>query len=93
VPVKKVDEGNPDRPTSLDPGTFEEQRELDELPQRIEQLETEQQTAQDILSDPSFYPKKGDEIARVKERLEQVGRELETAFERWRQLEEKSPVR
>ncbi len=90
TPRGETSAGRAAKPRTRDPHklTFKQQRELDGLPGRIEQLESEQQQLQDKLSDPTFYQSEGTEIAQVKERLEAVGRELEAAFERWQQLEE-----
>ncbi len=68
--------------------SFREQRELEELPQRIESLEEEQKELYASMSDPSFYQKEGAEIARAKVRLESLEAELEEAYRRWEALEE-----
>jgi ABC transport system ATP-binding/permease protein len=64
-----------------------EQRELTELPGRIEILEKEQQSLTAAMADPSFYQRDGAEIARDANRLKQLEEELTQAFLRWEELE------
>jgi len=64
-----------------------QQREIQDLPARIEALESEQKELFAILSDPLFYKKEKDEIAGVKADLDRVEREIETAYRRWEELE------
>ncbi|WP_435009776.1 ATP-binding cassette domain-containing protein [Tundrisphaera lichenicola] len=73
-----------DKPKKL---AFKEKRELEELPKKIEALEIEQAQLHDEMGRPGFYQRDRDEIARATARLEQIGRELATAFERWESLE------
>lgn len=67
--------------------SFKEQRELESLPQRIEELETRQQELHDRMADPAFYQSAGEEIAQAKSELEQLEEELLEAFDRWEALE------
>jgi ATP-binding cassette subfamily F protein uup len=62
-------------------------REMQELPQKIEALESEQNELFATLSDPLFYKKEKDEIAGVKSQLDRVEREIESAYRRWEELE------
>jgi ATP-binding cassette subfamily F protein uup len=66
---------------------YKEQRELEMLPKRIEELELELETIQGRMADPAFYQQEGDEIALQKERLSEVEAEVEQAFRRWEALE------
>ena len=66
---------------------YMQQREIQDLPQKIEALESEQKELFAILSDPLFYKKEKDEIAGVKSDLNRVEREIETAYRRWEELE------
>ena len=68
--------------------SFKERKELEGLPARIELLESNLQDLHEAMADPSFYRKDRDEIAGAKKRLEDLERELATAFERWHELEE-----
>lgn len=63
--------------------SFKEQRELDELPQRIASLEDEQAALNVQLSDPDFYKKNSAESKRVSARIEAIEAELLAALERW----------
>ncbi|MGH8021785.1 MAG: ATP-binding cassette domain-containing protein, partial [Opitutaceae bacterium] len=62
-------------------------RELDELPARIEKLETEQAALTEKLADPAFYQAAASDAPAVKSRLEALEAELATAFARWEELE------
>ncbi|MEJ2285236.1 MAG: ABC transporter ATP-binding protein, partial [Desulfobacterales bacterium] len=64
-----------------------QQREIQELPRKIEALESEQKRLFAVMSDPSFYKKEKDHIAGVKADLDRVEREIETAYRRWEELE------
>ena len=66
--------------------SYKETRELDALPDLIHGLEAEQATLTESMVDPSFYRKPANEIAVVNKRLEQLGREIATAYARWEEL-------
>ncbi len=66
---------------------YMQQRELEELPQRIESLENRQKKLYEILSDPLFYRREKEEIARFKEEMVSVEDEIKQAYERWEELE------
>jgi len=66
---------------------YMQKREMQDLPPKIEALESEQKELFAILSDPLFYKKEKDEIAGVKSDLDRVEREIETAYRRWEELE------
>jgi ATP-binding cassette subfamily F protein uup len=70
--------------------SYKEQRELDELPQRIAALEDEQGVLNGMLADPDFYKKTPAEATRVNTRLETIEQELMTALERWEEIEARS---
>ena len=67
--------------------SFKQQRELDELPARIESLEKEQRELSERQGQPAFYRSDPAEQARVRERASEVARELATAYARWEALE------
>jgi ATP-binding cassette subfamily F protein uup len=96
VPVpEKPKKQAPDRPGNGDPPPatarqklgYMQQRELEALPGRIESLEARQQELFATMSDPDFYRQDGDPIARVKNELARVEKDLESAFSRWEDLE------
>jgi ATP-binding cassette subfamily F protein uup len=66
---------------------YRQKQEIQDLPQKIETLESEQQKLFAILSDPQFYKKEKDEIAGIKSDLDRIEREIETAYHRWEVLE------
>jgi flagellar motility protein MotE (MotC chaperone) len=39
------------------------------------------------MADPAFYQQEKDEIAAVNERIAEIPKKLEAAFERWEELE------
>ena len=67
--------------------TFNERRELESLPQKIEDLEAEQKEWYRIMSDTAFYQRSGIEVADARARLEALENEIETACNRWEYLE------
>jgi ATP-binding cassette subfamily F protein uup len=92
----------PDRRTTTTPVTatratkprklsYKDQRELDSLPQKIEDLEVEQDRLQAGVSEPGFYEQPGDGVAAHLARLETVNAELEAAYARWEALEDAGP--
>ena len=66
---------------------YMQQREIQELPQKIEALESEQKELFAVMSDPLFYKKDKEEIAGVKSDFDRVEGEIETAYRRWEELE------
>ncbi len=73
------------RPRKL---SFKERQEFETLPQRIEELETEQESLHQQMADPAFYKESGDQVAVVKARLEELENKLEQAYDRWGELEQ-----
>jgi ATP-binding cassette subfamily F protein uup len=74
-----------ERPRSL---SFNQKRELSELPARIEALEREQAELHQRVSDPELYAKGGKGVAAISARLEELELELEQAFSQWEELEQ-----
>lgn len=66
--------------------SYNEQRELDALPDRIEQLETEQARLNERMSDASFYRESPDVIGQVTARAAEIEEELMQCLERWEEL-------
>lgn len=63
------------------------QRELEQLPQKLEDLETQLQTLQEKVADPSFFGQPHDQTQQVLAQLAEAEQALEAAFERWEYLE------
>ena len=70
--------------------TYNEQREYESLPVRIEALEEEQQQLRVESESAAFYREPADRIREVLARLEALGPELESALERWMELDERA---
>ena len=67
--------------------SYKDQRELDALPGKIEQLETEQAQLQATMGDAGFYQQSHEQVNETLERLQAVEEELEACFGRWETLE------
>ncbi|WP_380181486.1 ABC transporter ATP-binding protein [Kalamiella sp. sgz302252] len=63
------------------------QRELEQMPQKMEQLENELASLQAKVADASFFNQPHDVTQPVLDALAQAEQELEKAFERWEYLE------
>jgi ABC transport system ATP-binding/permease protein len=66
--------------------SYKEQRELDELPKRIEQLEAEQKQLSEFLAQPDSYSKEPDRAIKAQTRYAKIDDELLAAMERWEVL-------
>jgi ATP-binding cassette subfamily F protein uup len=66
--------------------SYKDQRELDELPQRIAALEAEQKTLGEQLADPEVYKRDAAKVPVMQARFEAIDEELLTALERWEAL-------
>ncbi|WP_295540496.1 ATP-binding cassette domain-containing protein [uncultured Thiohalocapsa sp.] len=67
--------------------SYKEQRELQALPARIEQLEAEQAVLRQRLADPSLYREGGAEVTAVQGRLAALEEQLAADYARWETLE------
>jgi ATP-binding cassette subfamily F protein uup len=70
--------------------SYKEQRELAELPGRIEALETEQKTLSAQLADPATYGAETSRINQLHSRFADIEEALMHALERWSELESKT---
>ena len=66
--------------------SYKEKRELNSLPDQIEQAEAEQFQLQQEMSSPDFFKKGGDAISKAKDRLFQLENILSNAYTRWEEL-------
>jgi len=66
--------------------SYKEQKELDELPKKIEKLEAEQAELLKISSTPAFYQQNQNKIAEVMAQLKKIELDLEIAYQRWGEL-------
>jgi len=66
--------------------SYKEQRELDELPGRIEALEAEHKTLETALASNELYAQGREKIAATQARFTEVDELLLAAMERWEEL-------
>jgi ABC transport system ATP-binding/permease protein len=66
--------------------SFKEQRELDELPARIDELETEQRSLAELLAKPGLYTEMPQRVGEVQSRYDAIEQELAELLERWEAL-------
>jgi ATP-binding cassette subfamily F protein uup len=67
--------------------SYNDQRELELLPAKIEALESEQEEIHLQMADPEFYSRDGTQIAQIQERLAELQAELKHGYARWEVLE------
>ena len=79
-------ESKADSKTAVRKLSYNEKRELEELPKRIEMLEEEQHQLNVKMEAPSFYQQESAVITQAVERLDQIHKELSQAYERWGEL-------
>ena len=72
--------------------SFKEKRELEALPERIGDLEEEQEALHSQLADPAFYQESGDQVAQATTRLRELESALEAAYLSWEELEERADM-
>jgi ATP-binding cassette subfamily F protein uup len=68
--------------------SYKDQRELQELPGRIEKLEGEQAVLSNQLSDPDLYTREREKARAMQDRVAAIERELSEAYRRWEVLEQ-----
>jgi ATP-binding cassette subfamily F protein uup len=71
-------------PTAL---SYQEQRELDQLPDQISALEQEQQDLTQQLADPDLHAARAADVVGISQRLAALERRIGAAIERWEALE------
>jgi ATP-binding cassette subfamily F protein uup len=81
----------PDTPAPAPPRklSFNERRELQELPSRIAALERELEELHARVQSAGFYKEDAAAIAAALQRLEDIGRELDKALARWSELDDR----
>lgn len=67
---------------------FNEKREYESLPGKIEELEKEEADLTALLSDPEVYKKPAAELLKLQGRLDSIPSELEALMTRWAELDE-----
>ena len=69
-----------------------QQRELEQLPEQIEQLEAELAELHSHMTKPGFYRLPGETISAERQRLASLEADLQDAYRRWEDLECQKPV-
>lgn len=69
--------------------SFQEMRELENMPSKIEEMEYEQSKLCATLANPEFYKKNPEEIAKVKSSSEALAFDILEKYRRWEELEVK----
>jgi len=69
--------------------SYKDQRELDQLPGKIEKLESGIATLQSQIADPTFYSQENDSVQATLQELSSAEALLEQQIERWSELESK----
>ncbi|MGY3039994.1 ATP-binding cassette subfamily F protein uup [Rhodanobacter sp. TND4EL1] len=67
--------------------SFKEQRELEQLPKQIEQLETAIAAHGEAMNDPAFFKQDAATITRANEAVAALQAELDAAYARWSELD------
>ncbi|MBD8873488.1 ATP-binding cassette domain-containing protein [Rhodanobacter sp. DHB23] len=67
--------------------SYKEQRELEQLPTRIEQLEADIGARGEAMNDPAFFQQDSAAIVKANEALAKLQLELESAYARWAELD------
>ena len=67
--------------------SYNEQRELAQLPEKIQRLEAEQVQLNARINDPAAFQRNKDESNIALQRLQALAAELETAYSRWDTLD------
>ncbi len=87
VPASDGNRTAPDRHKKL---SYKEKREWEMLPARIEAMETELRELHDRMADPVFFQGSQDETRPVLEGSAVLAQEIDEAFTRWAELDERS---
>lgn len=69
--------------------SYKDQREFDEMPAKIEKLEAAVEAVEADVSAEGFYSQSGDVTGPVLQKLEALQHDLNSAYERWAELESK----
>ena len=82
--TKKKKEKPKSKKTKL---SYNEERELKSLPEKIEPLEEEQKKLHNLLNEPDFYKNQGQQLQNIQNRLKEIDSTLLELYERWEYLE------
>jgi ATP-binding cassette subfamily F protein uup len=94
--ARKAEAGKPESAAAPVPAakgkklSFREQRDLEELPRLIAQLEEEQKAISERLGDTELYKSQPDEAQRLNQRFAQIDELLMASLEKWEAIEARS---
>ncbi len=66
--------------------SYKDQRELDQLPERIEELERQIESVHQLMGEPEYFQQPGDKIAGDAAKLKELETRLADAYARWEEL-------
>jgi ABC transport system ATP-binding/permease protein len=69
--------------------SFKEKKELDDMPKKIQLLETEQATLHEAMADPGFFKQPVPKRTEATSRLATIEQQLAKIYSRWEELEAK----
>jgi len=84
APKKRGEPVEPDAPRKL---TYLEQKELEKLPARLEELEEAKQELLTEMEKPEFYERERTEVDAASRKLSELDEELTATYARWEELE------
>lgn len=97
IPTNKVAQPIKATPAPVAPQTFtlstkrklsyKEQRELAELPEKIDALETQLSELQALVNQPEFYRQSADQTIKIFNQIKELENNLAKAYQRWQALE------
>lgn len=87
--ISKPEKIQEDKSKSTKKLSYKEQRELAELPQKIEMLEAKLAELQQLIHADDFYQQRHDVVADSMNKLQKLEMTLEEAYQRWDELEKK----
>jgi ATP-binding cassette subfamily F protein uup len=85
-PAEKINTNKPFKKQSSSL-SYKLQRELDELPKKIEHLEQAQQILHDAMAEADYFKREKEEIASDQDKLSEIEADLERSFARWEELD------
>ena len=67
--------------------SYKEQKELEELPKIIEELEVNQERLQNEINSPDFFSLPSEETKSTLDELKKIDQDLDNTYKRWEELE------
>lgn len=87
---KKTATAKKEKTTSAKKLSYKEQKELDQLPKKIEALEEKQTLINETLASPDFYKEQAEKVKQTTEELKEIEETLKELYSRWENLEERA---